>query len=95
MSEIFQIDKSVCEHIAKENCRNVTALLKKADLPTAIPAYIDREYLVKKLYTDKKVKNGQLRFVIQNGIGNIAAFNEGVYATKIEEDIAREIIFNM
>ena len=64
-------------------------------MPTAIPAYIDREYLVKKLYTDKKVKNGQLRFVIQNGIGDVVAFNEGVYATKIEEDIAREIIFDM
>ncbi|MBD5480135.1 MAG: 3-dehydroquinate synthase [Lachnospiraceae bacterium] len=161
MSEIFHIDKSACEHIAKENCRikyevvmkderenglrevlnlghtvgraietvsgykllhgealsigivaevklayklgymtegqrdDVTALLKKADLPTAIPAYIDREYLVKKLYTDKKVKNGQLRFVIQNGIGDVVAFNEGVYATKIEEDVAREIIFDM
>ena len=90
MSEIVNIDKIVCEHIAKENCiikyevvmkgeresglrevlnlwhtmGNVIALLKKADLPTAILSYIDRDDLVKKLYTDKKVKNGQLRFVI-------------------------------
>lgn len=70
-------------------------MLKKADLPTAIPSYIDRENLVKKLYTDKKVKNGQLRFVIQNDIGNVVEFDEGVYVTKIEENIAREIISNM
>lgn len=161
MNEIYNIDKSVCEHIAKENCKikyevvmkderenglrevlnlghtvgraietvsdykllhgealsigivaevklaykleymtgeqrdDVIALLEKADLPITIPSYIDRECLVKKLYTDKKVKNGQLRFVIQNGIGNVVEFDEGVYATKIEENIAREIILNM
>lgn len=161
MNEIYNIDKSVCEHVAKENCKikydvvmkdekenglrevlnlghtvgraieivsgykllhgealsigivaevklayrlgymtagqrdDVITLLKKANLPTAIPSYIDRENLVKKLYTDKKVKNGQLRFVIQNGIGNVVEFYEGVYATKIEENVAREIISNM
>lgn len=73
----------------------VIALLKKANLPTAIPAYIDREALVKKLYTDKKVKNGQLRFVIQKGIGDVVEFEEGVFATKIAESIAREIIYDM
>ena len=161
MNEIYNIDKSVCEHVAKENCKikydvvmkdekeyglrevlnlghtvgraietvsgykllhgealsigivaevklayrlgymteeqrdDVIMLLKKANLPTAIPSYIDRENLVKKLYTDKKVKNGQLRFVIQNGIGNVVEFYEGVYATKIEENVAREIISDM
>lgn len=70
----------------------VIALLKKANLPIAIPDYIDREALVKKLYTDKKVKNGQLRFVIQKGIGDVVEFEDGVYATKIEESVAREII---
>lgn len=73
----------------------VIALLKKANLPVAIPDYIDREALVKKLYTDKKVKNGQLRFVIQKGIGDVVEFQEGNYATKIEEHIAREIILDM
>lgn len=74
---------------------SVIALLKKACLPTNIPDYIDREKLVKKLYTDKKVKNGQLRFVIQNGIGNVVEFSDGVYAAMIEEETAREIISDM
>lgn len=74
---------------------DVIKLLKKACLPTDIPDYIDREKLVKKLYTDKKVKNGQLRFVIQKGIGDIVEFENGVYAVKIEEQTAREIIYDM
>ncbi|MBE5877893.1 MAG: 3-dehydroquinate synthase [Lachnospiraceae bacterium] len=73
----------------------VLSLLDKAKLPIAIPEYIDREALVKKLYTDKKVKNGQLRFVVQKGIGDVVEFEEGVYATKIEEAVAREIIMDM
>lgn len=73
----------------------VIALLAKANLPTAIPDYIDREVLVKKLYTDKKTKNGQLRFVVQKGIGDVVEFAEGVFATPIAESVAREIIYDM
>lgn len=73
----------------------VIALLQKAKLPIAIPDYVDRELLVKKLYTDKKVRDGKLRFVIQKGIGNVVEFQPGVFATPIEESVAREIIFDM
>lgn len=73
----------------------VIALYAKANLPTAIPDYINREELVQKLYTDKKVKNGTLRFVVQQGIGNIVEFEEGVFATPIEEAVAREIIMQI
>lgn len=73
----------------------VIELLQKANLPTAIPDYIDREALVKKLYTDKKVKNGKLRFVIQKGIGSVVEFEKGVFATPIEESVAREIIMEI
>jgi 3-dehydroquinate synthase len=73
----------------------VITLLKKTGLPVSIPDYIDREKLVKKLYTDKKVKNGKLRFVLQDGIGSIKEFSENVYATEIEEDRARKIIMAM
>lgn len=82
-------------YMTEAQCNSVIALLKKAYLPTAIPDYIDREKLVKKLYTDKKVKNGQLRFVIQNGIGDIVEFEDGVFATQIQEQLAREIILQL
>lgn len=82
-------------YVTVEERDAVIALLQKANLPTAIPDYIDREALVKKLYTDKKVRDGKLRFVIQKGIGAVVEFQEGVFATPIEESVAREIIMRM
>ena len=73
----------------------MVALLKQADLPTEIPDYIDREALVKKLYTDKKVRDGHLRFVLQHGIGAIEVFDGDQYAKAIPESLAREIIMEM
>lgn len=80
-------------YMTEEEVQDVIALLEKASLPTQIPEDIDREELVKKLYTDKKVKNGKLRFVVQNGIGNIVEFEPGVFATPVEESVAREIVY--
>ena len=41
------------------------------------------------------MKNGRIRFVVQKGIGDIVEFEEGVFATPIEESVAREIIMEM
>lgn len=82
-------------YVAEEERQAVIALLQKAGLPTEIPEYIDREALVKKLYTDKKVRDGHLRFVIQKGIGDIVEYQEGVFAMPISEEQAREIILAM
>ena len=82
-------------YMTQEQVDRVIALLKRAKLPTAIPYYIDREKLVKKLYTDKKVRDGKLRFVLQDGIGAIVCFGENVYATPISEETAREIIMQL
>lgn len=82
-------------YVSEKEREEVIALLKKANLPIAIPDYIDRDKLVKKLYTDKKVKNGRIRFVIQKGIGNVVEFEEGIFATPIDEAVAREIIMGM
>lgn len=73
----------------------VIRLLEKARLPVAVPAYVDREQLVQKLYTDKKVKNGKLRFVIQQGIGKIVEYADGIFAIPIEEELARKIIMDL
>ena len=82
-------------YLSEADAERVIALLKRAKLPTEIPEYIDREALVKKLYTDKKVRDGKLRFVIQDGIGAIATFGENVYASPISEEKAREIIMQL
>ena len=82
-------------YMTEEQVGRVIALLGKAGLPTTIPEYIDREELVQKLYTDKKVRSGKLRFVLQKGIGDVVEFTPGVYAKTIEEDIVRQIIERM
>ena len=73
----------------------VRNLLERAGLPVRIPGYIDREELVRKLYTDKKVRNNRLRFVIPEGIGAVAESEPGVFAREVGEDTAREIIMEM
>lgn len=79
-------------YMTSEEVAATTGLIRSAGLPTEIPDYIDREALVKKLYTDKKVRDGKLRFVLQKGIGNVVQFGDNVYATPISEEKAREII---
>ena len=82
-------------YMTEEQVKRVVDLLEKAGLPTSIPEYIDREALVKKLYTDKKVRNGKLRFVFQKGIGDVVEFSSGVFAMAVEEDVVRDVIFKM
>lgn len=81
--------------MTREEAGRVRALLKQAGLPTGIPGYIDREALVRKLYTDKKVRNGHLRFVIPKGIGEVVEFRPGVFAEEVSEETARRIILGM
>ena len=82
-------------YMSEEEAERVIALYRRAGLPTNIPEYIDREALVKKLYTDKKVRDGKLRFVLQRGIGDVVEFSPGVFAKPIEEELAREIIMEL
>lgn len=73
----------------------VIALLEKIGLPVTIPDYVDREALVKKLYTDKKVRDGKLRFVFQRGIGGVMTFGDEVYARPVDEREIRDILMEM
>lgn len=82
-------------YMTEEEKDRVRDLLVRAGLPVGIPGYIDREALVQKLYTDKKVRNGRLRFVIPKGIGGIVEFRPGVFAEEVSEDTARQIILDM
>lgn len=41
-------------YMSEEEAERVTKLYERVGLPTRIPDYIDREALVKKLYTDKR-----------------------------------------
>ena len=82
-------------YMSKEQCERLITLLERVGLPVSIPEYIDKEALVKKLYTDKKVRDGRLRFVIQKGIGDVVEFSSGVYAKPMDEEDVRDIIMKM
>ena len=82
-------------YISDEDKNRVIALLERVGLPIAIPDYIDLENLLKKLYTDKKVRAGKIRFVFQKGIGAIQQFERDTYATPIGESAIKEILKKM
>ena len=93
MAEVIMANK--LGYCTEQDVTLTKDILSKAKLPVEIPEYIEREVLVKKLYTDKKVKNGNLRFVFQKGIGDLMFFENEEYAQAIPESLAREIIMTM
>lgn len=82
-------------YVTDSEMSRVINLYKKAGLPTKIPQYVDDDILVKKLYTDKKVKAGKIRFVFQDGIGKIKQFEGNKYSTPVNEDFICQVIREM
>lgn len=82
-------------YISRENRIRVESLLERAKLPVKIPEYVEKSELVRKLYTDKKVRDGKLRFVFQKEIGGVMQFGENNFAKEIAEDEIAEILQDM
>jgi 3-dehydroquinate synthase len=57
---------------SRAECDRQQHLIEKCKLPTRLPAGIDIAAIVPKLQTDKKVKAGQVRFVLPKRIGTVA-----------------------
>lgn len=81
-------------YISQENADRVITLLKKAGLAIEIPDYINRDELFDKLYTDKKVRDGKLRFVFQKEIGGIMEFGDS-YADYVDSEEIKAVLDNM
>lgn len=79
-------------YITKEQVDRVIALFEKAGLSTQLPNNMTTEEVVQKLYTDKKVRQGKIRFVFQEGIGKIKCYEDGNYSIALEEDFIRKTI---
>ncbi len=75
-------------YISHENARRVEDLLVKAGLPITIPKSIRKQLIIDKLYTDKKVRDGKLRFVFQKEIGDMMCFDGSYTAEVCENDVA-------
>ena len=69
-----------------EETKRLCSLLERAGLPTEIPEGIDRRELVEKLYTDKKTRNGKLRFVFSDGIGRLATEGDQKVSFEVSEE---------
>ena len=80
------------DYITADQAARVIALLKKAGLPTEIPTNITNRMLIDKMYTDKKVRRGRIRFVFQNGIGSMKRFEDGSYSTPVEEQVILQVL---
>jgi 3-dehydroquinate synthase len=61
---------------SRAECDRQNALIAKCGLPTQLPAGIDLAAIVAKLQTDKKVKAGQVRFVLPTEIGQVAVTDQ-------------------
>jgi 3-dehydroquinate synthase len=78
--------------LSEEQSKRVIQLLKRAGLPTKVPDTITPTQLMDKLYTDKKVREGRVRFVLQDGIGKVKRFEDGSYSTPLTEAVILEAI---
>lgn len=63
------------------------AVIQKAGLPTMIPAGVGLEAIVDRLKTDKKVKDGQVRFILSLAIGS-AFVTDQVTDAQVAEALA-------
>ena len=79
-------------YITKNEAVRVINLIEKAGLPTKLLDTMPTEEVVQKLYTDKKVRKGKIRFVFQDGIGSVKQYEDGNYSIALEEDFIRDTI---
>lgn len=64
-------------------------VIEKAKLPTQLPKTIDLEALIQALQWDKKVQNGQLRFILPTTIGAVEMKND------VPETLIRSVLTDL
>ncbi|MBD1852172.1 3-dehydroquinate synthase [Leptolyngbya sp. FACHB-711] len=60
----------------QESADRQNALIQKTGLPTRLPAGMDLEAIVTALQSDKKVKDGRVRFVLPTAIGSVTVTDQ-------------------
>lgn len=73
----------------KEAAERQDALIKKAGLPTQLPAGIDIEAIIDALQADKKVKAGKVRFILPTQIGAVTITDQ------VPADAIRQVLRQM
>ncbi|HEY9806813.1 MAG TPA: 3-dehydroquinate synthase, partial [Candidatus Obscuribacterales bacterium] len=65
------------------------ALLEKTGLPTKLPEGLDIDAIVASLQTDKKVRDGRVRFILPTQIGTVTITDE------VPADVIRQVLHAM
>ena len=60
----------------QDKAQRQDALIKKAGLPTQLPGGLDIEAIIDTLQTDKKVKDGKVRFILPTQIGQVTVTDQ-------------------
>ena len=76
----------------QEDAARQDALIQKAGLPWQLPAGLDNQAIIDALQTDKKVKDGEVRFVLPSQIGLIKPTEPTV---PVSSDIIRKVLGQM
>ncbi|NEO26282.1 MAG: 3-dehydroquinate synthase [Kamptonema sp. SIO4C4] len=71
---------------SREDADRQKRLIEKAGLPTQIPADLDSEAILATLQTDKKVKDGKVRFILPTEIGKVTM------SDRVSPDIIQQAI---
>lgn len=72
-----------------EEAQRQDALIQKAGLPTQLPNVVDIEAIIDTLQTDKKVKDGKVRFVLPTQIGAVTVTDQ------VPADVIRQVLKQM
>ena len=72
-----------------EEAQRQDALSQKAGLPTQLPSVVDIEAIIDTLQTDKKVKDGKVRFVLPTQIGAVTVTDQ------VPADVIRQVLKQM
>ncbi|HEY9812917.1 MAG TPA: 3-dehydroquinate synthase [Candidatus Sericytochromatia bacterium] len=73
----------------KESTQRQDALIKKAGLPTRLPAGLDIDAIADVLQTDKKVKAGKVRFILPTQIGVVTITDQ------VPPEVIRQVLQEM
>ncbi|MEB3292460.1 MAG: 3-dehydroquinate synthase [Synechococcales bacterium] len=73
----------------REECDRQQVLIEKVNLPTKLPTGLDIEAIITALQTDKKVKSGQVRFVLPKQMGQV------IVTDQVESDIIRHVLSHL
>ena len=76
----------------QEEAQRQDALIQKTGLPTQLPSGLDIEAIIDSLQTDKKVKDGKVRFVLPTQIGKVKITDE---TNEVPADVIRQVLRQM